>query len=163
MRRRRRCLLRVCTHARTPQVSLDFSLREDVTAVRADVTYKAREAAAAAPLQLHGHAWLDLVSVSLDGKPLGEGAYERTPDSGLRVASVPHAEAFTLHTVVRLKPQENTALEGLYKSSGNFCTQARRRAARAAREAAPHTHTHTHTRLPHAVRGGVVPHDHLLP
>ena len=30
---------------------------------------------------------------------------------------------FTVETEVRIRPQDNTSLEGLYKSSGNFCTQ----------------------------------------
>ena len=35
----------------------------------------------------------------------------------------PPAAAFVLETVVELKPKENTLLEGLYKSGGNFSTQ----------------------------------------
>jgi len=31
----------------------------------------------------------------------------------------------TLNIVTEIKPQENSSLEGLYKSSGNFCTQVR--------------------------------------
>jgi aminopeptidase N len=32
-------------------------------------------------------------------------------------------DAFTLDIMVRIKPQLNTALSGLYTSGGNFCTQ----------------------------------------
>ncbi|MGR0183271.1 aminopeptidase N [Azospirillum aestuarii] len=103
-------------------VDLFFDLGEDVTTVRAQLGLRrnpARDDAAALPLTLDGQR-LELVSVALNGKPLGDADYTVTPDH-LTVHSVP--ETFTLETVVRIKPQENTALEGLYKSSGNFCTQ----------------------------------------
>ena len=32
-------------------------------------------------------------------------------------------EGFVLRVVTEIRPQDNTLLEGLYKSSGNFCTQ----------------------------------------
>ena len=47
--------------------------------------------------------------------------YERTA-KGIALSSLPTA-AFDLRVETVIKPQENTALEGLYKSSGNFCTQ----------------------------------------
>ncbi|PWC34342.1 aminopeptidase N [Azospirillum sp. TSO35-2] len=103
-------------------VDLFVDLGEDVTTVRAVLAIRrnpARPDAAAAPLTLDGQR-LDLVSVALDGRTLGAEACTVTPDH-LTLADVP--ESFTLETVVRIRPQENTALEGLYKSSGNFCTQ----------------------------------------
>ncbi|MBK3732590.1 aminopeptidase N [Azospirillum brasilense] len=103
-------------------VDLFFDLGEDVTTVRAQLGLRrnpARDDAATQPLTLDGQR-LELVSVALNGRPLGDADYTVTPDH-LTVHSVP--ETFTLETVVRIKPQENTALEGLYKSSGNFCTQ----------------------------------------
>ncbi|CAO3452805.1 Membrane alanine aminopeptidase N (EC 3.4.11.2) [Azospirillum argentinense] len=103
-------------------VDLFFDLGEEVTTVRAQLGLRrnpARDGAAALPLTLDGQR-LELVSVALNGQPLGDADYTVTPDH-LTVHSVP--ETFTLETVVRIKPQENTALEGLYKSSGNFCTQ----------------------------------------
>ncbi|GAA4258362.1 aminopeptidase N [Azospirillum formosense] len=103
-------------------VDLFFDLGEEVTTVRAQLGLRrnpARDDAAALPLTLDGQR-LELVSVALNGQPLGDADYTVTPDH-LTVHSVP--ETFTLESVVRIKPQENTALEGLYKSSGNFCTQ----------------------------------------
>jgi aminopeptidase N len=35
----------------------------------------------------------------------------------------PKTDSFTLDTTVKIHPETNTALEGLYKSSGMFCTQ----------------------------------------
>ncbi|GAB1259831.1 aminopeptidase N [Aurantivibrio plasticivorans] len=63
---------------------------------------------------------LCLDAISLDGKALGEADYELTNDS-LCVRDVP--ESFSLVTTTTIKPQENTTLEGLYKSQKMFCTQ----------------------------------------
>ena len=67
---------------------------------------------------------LDLKSIYLDGRPLPKEGYEVTK-SALRIfgAYIPTgSEPFLLGTVVQIKPQENTRLEGLYRTSGNFCT-----------------------------------------
>jgi aminopeptidase N len=70
-------------------------------------------------LVLHGER-LELVSVQVDGSARGPEGYTVT-DTTLTLPDVP--EAFTLTTEVRIKPHENTELSGLYKSSGNYCTQ----------------------------------------
>ena len=105
-------------------VSLEFDLREEATTVTNVCAVEPAFApdAAAPALFLHGDASMKLVSVSVDGTALvpGEG-YALTP-KGLTVLSPP-ASAFELRVVTEIKPQENTELEGLYKSSGNFCTQ----------------------------------------
>jgi aminopeptidase N len=115
------------------QVSLEFELREDGAAVRAVIVAAAAAGVAAGtPLRLHGSPEVTLVSVTLDGAALAEGAgYSHDADGGLVVTSPP-AGPFTLRTEVALKPQDNTSLEGLYLSSGNFCTQARARCVRCA-------------------------------
>src|SRR5690606_34920500 len=63
---------------------------------------------------------LKLESVALNGSPLGTGDFEDRGDA-LIVPSVP--EQFELQVVTWIEPQNNTRLEGLYKSSGMFCTQ----------------------------------------
>jgi aminopeptidase N len=63
---------------------------------------------------------LELLSVSLDGRALGPEEFEASPEH-LRVHEVP-AE-FHLETRVRIVPEDNTKLMGLYTSSGAFCTQ----------------------------------------
>ncbi|MFL1467446.1 aminopeptidase N [Marinobacter sp. HN1S83] len=70
-------------------------------------------------LELDGDS-LKLESVALDGATLGEGQYEDLGDT-LVVTNVP--DAFELKVVTWIEPQNNTRLEGLYKSSGMFCTQ----------------------------------------
>ncbi len=72
-----------------------------------------------APLQLNGEH-LELVSVSLDGRVLTAKEYDYN-GSLLIITEVP--DAFELECVTRIAPEKNTALEGLYRSSGNYCTQ----------------------------------------
>ena len=63
---------------------------------------------------------LDPVSIALDGRELGPDAYA-LDDETLTLSDVP--DAFVLETRVRIRPRENAALEGLYKSGDMFCTQ----------------------------------------
>nr|VFJ87272.1 MAG: aminopeptidase N [Candidatus Kentron sp. H]VFJ88904.1 MAG: aminopeptidase N [Candidatus Kentron sp. H]VFJ95147.1 MAG: aminopeptidase N [Candidatus Kentron sp. H] len=68
-------------------------------------------------------------SVFLDDRPLAAGAYTLDAEHlTLPISALLHdpgqcAAPFTLATTKRLRPQDNTTLEGLYKSGGNFCTQ----------------------------------------
>ena len=71
------------------------------------------------PLVLDGQQ-LELVDLALDGQQLTAVQYQVT-DKHLQVQ--PTQSAFELTSTVRIEPQNNTALEGLYKSSGMFCTQ----------------------------------------
>jgi len=73
-----------------------------------------------APLQLDGEA-LALVSLALDGQPLGDNRYQLPAGGGLILTDVP--DAFTLDVETRIAPEDNTQLSGLYMSGGNFCTQ----------------------------------------
>jgi aminopeptidase N len=73
-----------------------------------------------AALQLDGEE-LALVSLALDGEPLGPNRYELRAEGGLILADVP--DAFSLDVEARISPETNTALSGLYMSGGNFCTQ----------------------------------------
>jgi len=72
-----------------------------------------------ADLRLDGED-LEPVRFALDGEPLARDRW-RLEDGDLIVEAVP--EAFELETVCRIHPQDNTALEGLYRSGGMFCTQ----------------------------------------
>lgn len=103
------------------EVFLDVVLGEETTRVAARLTMRRNPAAATpdAPLVLDGEH-LETERVAIDGTYLGGNAYTLA-DNKLTLAEVP--DVFTLETTVRIKPQENTALEGLYKSDGIFCTQ----------------------------------------
>ncbi|MDX1456036.1 MAG: aminopeptidase N [Marinobacter sp.] len=70
-------------------------------------------------LELDGDS-LRLETVRLDGQVLAPDAYDDQGDK-LVVPGVP--DRFTLDVVTWIEPQNNTRLEGLYKSSGMFCTQ----------------------------------------
>ncbi len=73
----------------------------------------------AAPLVLNGEH-LSLVSVSVDGNLLSESDYQLT-DTELAIPSLP--ESCVLEVVTEINPEANTRLEGLYRTSGNYCTQ----------------------------------------
>jgi len=105
------------------EVDLSFSLGEDETIVTSNLVLRRNPAAGTphAPLRLDGEE-LELLSVALDGAPpLDADRYRVEPDGALILPAVP--DAFRLEIVVRIKPQLNSALSGLYTSGGNFCTQ----------------------------------------
>lgn len=104
------------------KVDLVFELGEDVTRVQAILSIEAAAHAgeARAPLVLDGED-LDLKSISINGKELSEDAYQ-VSDTSLTVPAPPGGK-FSLESEVEIRPQNNTKLEGLYKSSGNYCTQ----------------------------------------
>ncbi len=99
-------------------VDLVFELEEEKTRVSSTLTIK-RQSSEPCPLVLMGES-LKLGSLILDGEELDVTAYQVT-DTTLTIKDVP--EAFTLVVETLLKPQENFSLDGLYKSSGNYCTQ----------------------------------------
>jgi len=103
------------------ETHLTFELFEDHTLVHAQLVMRRNPAAGSGlpPLVLDGQQ-LELLSVALDDRTLSSADYQLT-DSHLTVQ--PSAASFVIDSSVRIHPQSNTALEGLYKSSGMFCTQ----------------------------------------
>src|SRR4051812_27852465 len=89
---------------RVETVELDVDIGEDHAVVRARL---AITRSGEGPLVLDGDE-LELVSVSVNGVP---ARHEVTAET-LTVHVVP--DAFTLETVTRIVPQQNTKLEGLY-------------------------------------------------
>ena len=103
------------------QVELCFELGESSTRVTA-VTHMRRNPNSSeqnAALGLDGES-LKLESLHIDGEPLAEREYA-LDDEGLSIEEVP--DRFVLEVITTIEPQNNTSLEGLYQSSGNFCTQ----------------------------------------
>ncbi|MGH6804121.1 MAG: aminopeptidase N, partial [Methyloceanibacter sp.] len=100
-------------------VELYFELGEAATTVRAKLVLRANPLRANAPMNLDGRH-LALRSVVMDGRKLEPDAYTMD-DESLTIHRVP--ASFVLETEVEIKPHENTALEGLYKSGSMFCTQ----------------------------------------
>lgn len=103
------------------QIALCFQLDPSATRVYSKVRYYRNpdRNTLAEPLRLDG-CDMQLLSVKLDGKPLQASDYLLDAES-LTVAEVP--EKFTLEVETRIDPAGNTSLDGLYQSSGNFCTQ----------------------------------------
>ncbi len=103
------------------EVELDFLLGEEITKVishlqlRRNPDYLGNDET----LELHGEE-LELKSVELEGKQLNPQQYIQS-DETLLIPNAP--QHFSLKIETHITPQTNTSLEGLYKSSGNFCTQ----------------------------------------
>jgi len=100
-------------------VDLEFDLADDHTLVTSTVVYKKNKASAVTELALYGTD-LILEKIAINGYELSDADYEIT-EEGLTLKEL--ANEFTLEIVTRIYPHKNTSLEGLYQSSGNFCTQ----------------------------------------
>ncbi len=102
-------------------VDLHIDLAEEWTTVKAELNFRRNPASAenSKTLVLNGHK-MELMAVILDNVELTQDQYQ-VDESQLTINDVP--EKFVLSTEVRIQPQNNTELEGLYKSSKLFCTQ----------------------------------------
>jgi len=109
-------------------VDLDFALDPTRTEIKArlkirrnpkDADGKERSGKAP-PLVLDGEQ-LELGTLALDGRPLAPTDYV-VSSSALTIRKVP-ARPFTLEIQTFVNPEENKALQGLYRSRGVFCTQ----------------------------------------
>ena len=100
-------------------VDLTFELEEEQTRVVSVMLLDKNTVEEKSSLVLMGEC-LELGSVKLDNVLLEATGYEVT-DTTLTVFDVP--DKFILEIETFIKPQENFSLEGLYKSSGNYCTQ----------------------------------------
>lgn len=99
---------------------LNFDIFDSETLVSATTLFHRKDKLpAATPLQLMGED-LDLVSIAIDGRILQGGDYQ-LDDKSLVVVDVP--DSFSLEIVTRIYPDKNRSLEGLYQSSGIYCTQ----------------------------------------
>ncbi|MGA9658265.1 MAG: aminopeptidase N [Asticcacaulis sp.] len=103
---------------RIAQTELDFDLHPNATRVTARLSLE-RQGDVSAPLVLMGER-LKLIHIKLDGRLLSEADYVLS-DEALTLTHVP--DQFTLETLVEIDPLGNRTLEGLYMSSGRYCTQ----------------------------------------
>ncbi len=102
------------------RTELHFELGEEETLVHARLhLLRSPEHPGDVPLELQGQE-LELLSVGIDFEDLPPEQY-RVDESSLVIDKVP--EQCVLRMTTRIRPQDNTSLEGLYKSSGMFCTQ----------------------------------------
>ncbi len=98
------------------EVALDFTLDPAATIVRATLNFRRQ---APGPLVLDGRH-LELRGIKLNGQALGGNRYVLT-ESSLTLNDVP--DVFTLETEVKIIPETNTELSGLYMSGTGFFTQ----------------------------------------
>ncbi|MGL6314921.1 aminopeptidase N [Vibrio sp. WXL103] len=102
------------SHA-TSDIELYFDLHDNHTLVTA--TSKVKQLKQSTTLELDGEQ-LELKSIKVDGQDWTD--YQLV-EGGLHIHQLP--EQFELTVVTEIDPEGNTALEGLYKSGGAFCTQ----------------------------------------
>jgi len=105
-------------------VDLHVMFRDDHAEVRATLACRRNPAGAGGPLRLDGKA-LRLLKVSLGGTALAASDYSLDDECLLisSVAGAPLPVALTLETAVRIEPDKNTQLSGLYKSKDGYFTQ----------------------------------------
>ncbi|HHJ17507.1 MAG TPA: aminopeptidase N [Gammaproteobacteria bacterium] len=103
------------------EVTLRFELEPENTRVSSRMMLRRNPGATAADttLQLHGQD-LELLALKLNGTALGDADY-RIVDGELLIDNPADGAVLEIETLIH--PQHNTALEGLYVSSGMFCTQ----------------------------------------
>ena len=102
-------------------VHLEFEL--DASATRVRSAMQVRRRGASSDLVLNGSD-LGLVAVRMDGRTLSASEYALEPavePDTLTIHSVPERACIEIETDIN--PASNTVLEGLYLSSGNYCTQ----------------------------------------
>ena len=105
---------------RVTHTELTFDLDPAATRVKARLLMERNdEVSDQAPLVLNGEH-LALISLAIDGMPLTDADYQ-LDEKNLCVSKVP--ASFSLESEVEIAPSANTALEGLYQSSGMYCTQ----------------------------------------
>ncbi len=107
------------TH-RIEATDLTFDLESGTTTVTSRLkVVRASASTEDVPLVLDGQE-LELVSVAIDGVELGSNEYQLDDDT-LTLPDLP--PACEVQIVNQIHPEDNTALEGLYKSRTMYCTQ----------------------------------------
>jgi len=103
-------------------VNLTIHLDDTRSQVVSELTVE-RQGDSQQALQLNGEH-LTLMSLVLDNQALSTEQYQLS-DTLLTIpaSSLPKRKHFTLIITTEINPQENTALEGLFKSGDAFCTQ----------------------------------------
>ena len=97
---------------------LDFNLGDDETIVESKIVFYKNPLVTSSvdELFLNGES-LELLSIKVDGL----SANYELKDDGLFLLNPP--DKFVLEVKVKIHPESKTDLNGLYQSSGNFCTQ----------------------------------------
>jgi aminopeptidase N len=105
-----------------PTTSLSFRLHPDATVVTAELTIARRQGTSKkAPLILVGDG-LALKRIEIDGARLATSAYQATADQ-LIIPAPPAGQDFQLTLETEISPSANSALMGLFRTNGVYCTQ----------------------------------------
>jgi aminopeptidase N len=102
-----------------PKTNLHFDIRDDITRVEGTFKVIRNTEDKDAPLVLDGED-VELAAIHLDGKLLTASEYE---DTGKTLTIPKVSDEFELTILVRIYPDKNKALEGLYRSGDILCTQ----------------------------------------
>ncbi|MDP3777788.1 aminopeptidase N [Methylotenera sp.] len=98
-------------------VNLSFELLEDKTIVQSEVQYIKNPDSESTALVLNGQDQT-ILSVEIDNIP-----FHRYKVADNKMTITDAGDQFTLTIRSEIDPASNTALEGLYKSQGTYCTQ----------------------------------------
>ncbi|HDZ57457.1 MAG TPA: aminopeptidase N [Pseudomonas xinjiangensis] len=104
------------------ETHLTFELFDDHALVHSRLLVRVNEDKAhssAPPLVLDGQQ-LELLSIAVDDQALNQDDYQVDADT---LTLHRPTQQFDLSITTRIKPRQNTALEGLYQSGEMFCTQ----------------------------------------
>ncbi len=102
------------------RTDLTVQIFEGFTLVAASLHCRPNPAAPPGPLRLGGEG-LELLELRLDGADLAPEAYRFEP--GALVLLAPPQRPFRLESLVRIHPETNSSLEGLYVSGGMVTSQ----------------------------------------
>ncbi len=103
-------------------VNLTINLDDTCSRVISELSI-VRQGEKSRALQLNGEH-LTLLSLVIDNQALSKEQYQLSDTLlTIPVSSLPDSDNFTLTITTEINPQENTALEGLFKSGDAFCTQ----------------------------------------
>ena len=105
------------------KTELDFNLQDTETIVSSRLTMRRNPECGNSSLKrllFNGGEDLILLSITLDGQVLPDMDYQLSEES---LELDIDLESFVLEIKTRIQPQNNTRLEGLYKSNGMYCTQ----------------------------------------
>ena len=104
-------------------IYLCFELGENETHVTTTAVFKLVDGQEKTILELDGEE-LELIDIKVDGRALSKNEYKLTDTQLVIDPSItPLPDQFKLETRVCIHPENNTSLNGLYQSSGNFCSQ----------------------------------------
>ena len=104
-----------------PKIKLQFELGEESTEVQSTLSVQKNPLVEDqnSLMCLHGES-LELLELKLNGSALSKADYQKDEEF-LIIKNFPEEGELSIRT--RILPQDNTTLEGLYKSNELFCTQ----------------------------------------